>query len=98
MPRWSVVVTDENPKKNVISGSGSGSSGGSLNEKGQDLLADIEHKGDAYLRKRLKYIINSRSSQICNSPGRTSRSNIIFKPELSKSERITEETVRLSLI
>ena len=95
-------MTDENPKKNVISGSGSGSGSGSvsgsLNEKGQDLLADIEHKGDAYLRKRLKYIINSRSSQICNSPGRTSRSNVIFKPELSKSERITEETVRLSLI
>ena len=98
MPRWSVVVTDENPKKNVLSGSVSSSGSGSLNEKGQDLLADIEHKGDAYLRKRLKYIINSRSSQICNSPGRTSRSNVIFKPELSKSERITEETVRLSLI
>ena len=81
MPKWSVTVSEtQSARENISTGCAVKDK---EKEKEMNLLLDIERKGEEYLRKRLKHIISLKSEN--NLVG-------VGKAELTKSERITEET------
>jgi hypothetical protein len=85
IPRWSVTVGDvtvTDPE------------GKPINLKEKDLLAEIDRKGEEFLRKRLNQITGINTHYVNGvKPKRNSLTTI--KPVLTNSEKITKETVSI---
>lgn len=84
VPHWSVTMTDATARD---------LEGKPLNVKENDLLVEIDRKGEEYLRKRLRQITGSNSNAMNTVKSKRNSLPTII-PVLTNSEKITKETVR----